>query len=485
MADLFLDIRDRHIRAIVSDNGEARLQRAYPLRVPDRAQHTRGGHPAENPALGEGELADIIATIRNDAGITLDQAHLILPSADIQRDIHRLPRMPQQDALKLVTRKTAEKTGDEIPQIGLIPMAIDQNSQEWCVEYVPTDTLRTYKKECAAAKLKLQTVTTALDSTLYAIAHLRESIFNAHAVFEINATSIEAYYVSASNLLMHETLAINEDEDLASSQDAERSQKRRTFAILDLLYHVNSQFQTAHPMTPLQKVWLCGTDPTISELSSVLQDAMDVETGLLADNEDASFIALKGFWKACQGDLVTNFMHPDLLRRFPLRKRSGMLLYIATVLLVAFFVITAEYRHNRLTKQVVKAKKELAALKASQTASANFAKNLDLLKKLSGSQVMFYPIFRDLAMNLPDGIYLDSFNYLSKDNRNTIDISATFLQASDLGAQKNLTKIIELLNQSPYLKHYSEPSITSTTRDLKKVMTVNFSCEVNPLDTAK
>ena len=484
MADLFLDIRDRHIRAIVSDSGEIHFQRTYSLKTAQLDTRTQDEQPSDR-SLCAGELADVIATIRIDAGISLDQVHIILPSEDVQCDTHRLPRMPQQEALKLLTRKTIEKTGDETAQISLTPMAIEQNSQEWLSEYVPTDTLRAYKKEFAAARLKLKTVTTAIDSTLHAITHIRESIFNAHAVFEINATTVEAYYVSASSLLLHETLTISDDEDLKNNQDAERVQKRRMFTILNLMYRVNSQYQSAHPMTPLQKVWLCGTDTTIAELSTTLQDAMDVETGLLSDYDNGAAVVLNGFWKAYQGSLVANFIHPDLLRRFPLRKKSGMLVYIATALLAAFIVFTTEYRHRRLLKQAGDEKKVLAAQKLSQTKSATFAKNLDLLRKLSGNQIVFYPIFRELAMSLPDGMDLDSFSYVSKDNLDTIDISATFMPSSDLGTQKTLTRLMEVMDRSAYLSHHREPSVISTTGELKKTMTVKFTCEVQPRDTAK
>jgi hypothetical protein len=153
--------------------------------------------------------------------------------------------------------------------------------------------------------------------------------------------------------------------------------------------------------------------------------------------------------------------------------------------LAASIVITTEFRHIRLHKQAVNEKKALAAMKASQAASAAFAKNLDLLRKLSGNQVIFYPIFRELAASLPDGMYLDSFSYLSKDSRDTIDISATFPQTGNLGTQKNLTRLIEILNRSPYLKHYREPSVISTSRGPEKIMTIKFTCEVTPLDTAK
>lgn len=492
MADLFIDIRDRYIRAIATESGVVRFQKAYPL----EAVETKGHNGQDEQTTGydrllEGELADILARIRVDAGISLDQAHLVLPSADVQFSTHVLPRMPQPDALKLLSRKTAAKPDDDNPQINLAPMAVEQNNQTWLAEYVTTDTLKAYKKEFSAARLKLKTVTTALDATLHAVGPIRDSIFNAHAVFEINTHSISAYYISSSCLLYHDTLELNETVDYKDGLDAERNLKRRMFTILDLLYRINSQYLSANPMTPLQKVWLCGTDTSIPELVSALQDAMDVETSMLAASQtddqvsENPFIVLRGVQKAYQNGVLVNFMNPELLRRFPLRKKSGMLVYIATALLATFFVITTEYHHSRLKKQTADEKKALAALKASQAASVSFAKNLDLLRKLSGDQVMFYPIFRELASNLPDGVFLDSFNFSSKDNLDTIEISASFPQTSDLGTQKTITRLMEAMNQSPYLKHYRNPSVVSSSRDQKKSMTVKFTCEVRPLDSTK
>ncbi|MBC8018056.1 MAG: hypothetical protein H7X83_06010 [Verrucomicrobia bacterium] len=492
MAELFLDIRDRHIRAIASEGEIVRFQKAYPLKAAEAKVHNvQDRQSTAHAGLLEGELADILSRIRSDAGVSLDHAHLILPSAEVRFTTHVLPRMPQQEALKLLTRKTVAEPGGESPQINLAPMAIEQNNQTWLAEYVTTDTLKAYKKEFSASRLKLKTVTTALDATLHAVASIRESIFNAHAIFEVNTHSIEAYYISASCLLFHETLETNESSDFIDGLDAERNQKRRMYTILDLLYRINSQYLSSNPMNPLQKAWLCGTDASIPELVTALQDALGVETALLTSGQtddqvtECRFTVLKGLQKAYHDGLLVNFMHPDLLRRFPLRKKSGMLVYIATALLAAFVVTTTEYRHSRLNKRAGDEKKALASQKSSQATSATYAKNLDLLRKLSGSQVMFYPIFRELAMNLPDGVYLDSFSYSSKDSRDTIDISATFKQSGDLGTQKTLTRLMEVMDRSPYLNNHREPSVISTTKELKKAMTVKFTCEVHPLDTAK
>jgi hypothetical protein len=492
MAELFLDIRDRHIRAIATENGVIRFQQAYQLKPVEVKKFTRqDGQSAEQVRLQEGELAAIVSRIRTDAHISLDNAHLILPSVDVQVGTHLLPRMPQQEALKLLTRKSALEPGDDAPKINIIPMSMEQNNQTWLTEFVKTETLKDYKKELSTIRIKLRSVTTAIDATLHAVSAIRESIFNAHAIFEVNTNSIEVYYLSASSLLFHETLELNESIDVIDNSDTGRNQKRRIFTILDLLYHANSQYMSSNPMTPLQKVWLCGNDSSLAELVKALQDAMDVETSLLpsepSDTQitECQFIALKGLQRAYSDGVLANYMHPDLLRRFPLRKKSGMLVYIATAMLAAFFLVTTEFKHTQLKHQVQDEKKTLAALKSSKTASSTFAKNLDLLRKLSGSQILFYPVFRELAMNLPDDVYLDSFSFSGKDGRDTIEFSATFIPSGDLGTRKTLTRLVEVMNQSTYLNRYREPIITSSTRDLKKAMTVKFACEVSPSDTSK
>jgi cell division protein FtsL len=493
MAELFLDIRDRHIRAIASENELILFQKSYPLSSTTKEDgYDRQNQPSDGASdLLAGELADTLSLIRTDSGIHLSHAHLILPTADVKFSTHVLQRMPQQDALKLLSRKTATGPEEESPQINLCPMSFEQNNQTWLVECIATEKLKEYKKELSNSNLKLKTVVTALDATLHAVASIRDSIFNAHAVFEINTHTIEAYYLSSSCLLFHETLEISESSDSNNESDPERKQKRRMFAILDLLYRVNTQYTNSNPINPLQKVWLCGTNASVPELVEVLQDAMDVEISLLpagkADNEESEhqYTVLKGLLKAHYEGELFNYLHPDMLRRFPLRKKSGMLIYIATILLAVSIIIMTEYRHNKLHRQAVAEKKNLAAQKSSQSASITFAKNLDLLRKLSGSQVLFYPIFRELAMTLPEGVFLDSFNYSLKNNLDSIEMSATFIQSSDLGTQKTLTKLTEILDRSPYLLHHLEPSVSSGTKGHNKTMTVKFSCEVNPLDTAK
>lgn len=489
MADLYLDIRNRAVRAIVAESGAIRFQKAYPLDTPNNA-HRDHAHSSSQSRIREGELSHIIGRIRTESPAGIDQAHLILPNTNVIFATHRLPRMPHQEALKLVVRKTAEETREELPQVSLIPMATEQNSQTWLSEYVPIGTLRAYKKEFDAARVKLKTVSTIPEATLKTIAHIRDSIFNAHAIFEINESFVEIYYVSASAVLLHETLEISIDEDRLESSDPDRILRRRMFTILDMLYHVNAQYLAANPMTPLEKIWICGSDANIPAIGSALQDAMDVDTSLLNDQPDdpvtgCRFAVLKGFVQACVDGSAVNLMHPDLLRRFPLRKKSGLLIYISMSLLAASVIGWTEYRHARLQKQVKLLEKAAAAQKASKSASDAVTKNLDALKKLTSSQVFLYPVFRELATNLPDGVFIDSLSYTNKDGLSAMELVASFRQSGDLGTKKTLTRLMEALQQSPSLSVNQEPSISTVIKDGQTNVTVKLSSEVRPRDTAK
>lgn len=479
MADIYLDIRDRHIRTIVSDSGQIRFQNSYPVHP------AAGGSSDEATLPAEGELARVIAAVRADAATGIEQAHLIIPSSEVATGLHKLPRMPQEEVRKLLTRKAAGAGEDDDTRINLIPMDHDQSQQEWLSERVSPEVLKKYKKELSAGRVKLKSVTSVLDATLYAVSHIRESIFNAHAVYEITPTSIEAYYLSSTCLLQHETIHIAEPEDGKESKDQDRVQKRQMFAILDLLHKVNSRYQSSHSLTPLEKVWICGSHPILAGLPEALQDAMDVEAALLPNEQDAPYAVLQGYWKASLQGIAVNLVSTDLMRRFPLRKRTGMIIYTASILLTLALIASTEYRIKALKQQSLDSKKSLAALKTTQTASPAFIKNLDLLRSLTGKQVLFYPIFRELAFKLPDGAYLDSFDYHIKDNRNLLALSVTFTESERLGEQKTLSKLMETLDFSTYLHSHQEPTIVSQTKNGRKSLNAKFLCEVNASDTTK
>lgn len=481
MAELFLDIHDtRCVRALISDNGAVAFKSSYHLK--GHHSHTEADTPAP-PA--ESWLPDVIAAIKSEFGGRIDLVHLVLSTSDIESSNHKLPNMPADDARKLISRKIFNTSDDDVPKLHLIPMSVDQSGQEWRAEFIRPETLKSYGKIFSTAKLKLKSVCTALDAMLLAATDLRESIFNAHAIIEINSSSVEIFYLSAANLLSHESLNLSAEEEFPEENGGEQASKKRAFALLDLLYHANSRYTTEFPMIPVQKVWLCGTDSTLAELSTVLLDAMDVETQLLADIEECPYVPLTGLLKGHQAGRSVNLVNPDMLRRFPLRKQSGMLVYVVTALLSLLFIITTEQRHHRLEKRALADKNALAAQKKNQAAMTAITKNLEQLRRLTGGQITFYPIFKELAMNLPEGTYLDSLNFSGKENQDTIELTAVFPHTSDLGTRKTLSRLADVMKQSPYLNHYRDPSIVSTTTGQKKIMTVKFTCEVKAHDTQK
>jgi len=493
MASLLLDIRYRIVdAAVVGDAHEMRFQKSYDMGSLEQGESEDEDHRgAKRRAVWqEGELADLISLIKQDADAAFDQVHIVIPDNDIRVSHQRLPRMPYPEALKTVTRKIAEESKEELPQVAIIPMMNDQKHQTWLVEYIPTSTLKAYKREFAGLRLKLRTVTTGINTVMYALAPLREAIFNAHAIFEFKNRHVNAYYVSSSNLLLHESLPIPQGDEREGHQDQERATKRRIFSILDLVYQINSQYLSANTQTPLQKAWVCCAEEMAGDLVAAVQDAMDVDTALLCSDSgetpvSGSSIALSGLLKGLQNGTVANFMHPELQRRFPLRKKSGLIIY-ATTLLIAFGVVAmTEMRHKQLLRKLVLQKQALDAQKNTSTVSSATAKSIDLLKQLTGDQISFYPILREFAMNLPDGIYIESFNFSQKEKNHSIELLATLRYSDDLGTQKPLTRLLEMINSSDYLVRTSEPTITVTSQDKQKVVAVKLTCEAKTRDQKK
>lgn len=490
MADLFLDIRGRLARALVAENGEVRFHGTYDLDTdPTGAVKEEGKNPGGDDHLREGEIAFVLNLLRTECSTKLEQAHVIVPDSYVIRSTHKTPHMPQAEALKLIRRKIAAEVREEEPQIQISPLASVANTQTWLVEYISSDTLRFLKREFG--RVRPRTVTTGTNAILNIMDPVRESIFNAHAVFEINESCIEAYYISSSNLLLRETLLVSdEDDERQTARVTEQSQKWRFFAILDLLYRSTAKYLAANAMTPLQKIWLCGTDQSISELSGALRDAMDTETVMLCDQEQGMtetcpFAAVSGFMLAIREGRAVNFMHPDLLRRFPLRKKTGLLIYIGSAILVTAFAVMTEARLAGLKSRLALTKKEHAASTAANSASSTVAKNLEKLRQLTGSHIVFYPLLRQLAMELPDGVYLDGLTYSLKDKGSQLELTATFSHSDELGAKKTLSQLMEMLRKSPHLTKHSEPAVTIAAKGAVKLVTVKLNCEVVSSDQAK
>lgn len=511
---LIIDIRDTCLRAVLSNDGTLVYGRTFdfmPLAPLADADAEPGEVPAgkqtpdaDNPYLiyyNSGEkhpwdlaLKQIIKQIRSDVQSRIDSTHLIIPSDEVIIATHQLPKMSRPDAQKLIGRKISAETKEEFPPFSIIHGASDQKTQTWCSLYIPTATLREYRKAFSSCRMRLSSITTPVNAMMDAFRSVRDSIFNAHVIFEIQRGFIEAFYISADGILHFQRLsyapsAANRENN---AEETEKVHKLKIFKIINTIFSINSNYQADHPATPVQMAWVCGVESGLDDIASALKEAMGIEvaiappmpTGLA---EESGYVPLAGFAATLQSNTATTYAAADLFQRFPLRRTSGGIIFAVTACAALLTITLKEREYRTLRKQVQQVQQSPAQKPGNNKApaSAAYVKNLDALKKLTSRQFVFYNLFRELATDLPDGVYLENLEFHLKDDKGFIDITALARLDDKIAESMLLTKLMTMFDRSPTLKNHREPAITVFARDKERFIKITVTSEVNPLDTTK
>ncbi|MBI5483374.1 MAG: PilN domain-containing protein, partial [Deltaproteobacteria bacterium] len=268
--------------------------------------------------------------------------------------------------------------------------------------------------------------------------------------------------------------------------------KTRLFKILNTIFRINSNYQASNPHIPVQMGWVCGIAGGLDEVASALKEAMGVEvaiapampTGLTGESE---YVPLAGFAAALQSGTATSYSAADIFRRFPLRKKYGLIIYAITSLAALLAISLSEREYRKLFFEVQRT--QLAVnpkqKQAKAAASAAYTKNLETLKNLTSRQFVFYDLFRELANDLPDGVFLENLEFHLKEDKGLLDITAITRLSDKTGEGILLNKLMGMIDHSPILKNHREPSISVVSKEKERYMKITVTSEVSPLDTKK
>ena len=513
MNTLIIDIRDTCLRAVLSCDGVLEYCRTFdfkPLITADEDVSFSGdaslkhAPAADNPYLiyydiesknpWDVALKQIIRQITTDIKSSIDSSHLIIPADDALIATHQLPKMARADALKLIGRKISTETKEEFPPFNIMPAASDQKTQTWCSIYIPTATLKDYHKAFSACRLRLTSITTPVNAMIDAFRSVREAIFNAHVVFEIQRGFIEAFYISADGILHFQRLpyassSVSTSENTA--EEIEKIQKLKIFKIINTIFSVNSVYQAAHPNTPVQMAWVCGLESGLDEIATALKEAMGIEVGVAPAlptglPDESGYVPLAGFAAALHNNTATVYTTADFFKRFPLRKTSGIITYAITACLALLAFTLTEHEYKKLQKEVQQLQQPLDPKQGKGvTPAATYTKNLDALKKLTSRQFVLYNLFRELANNLPDGVYLENLEFHLKEDKGFIDITALARLDDKIAENRLLSRLMDTFDHSASLKNHREPGISTLIKDKERFLKITVSSEVNPIDTTK
>lgn len=483
MNALFIDIHETVVRALImQDDAPVYTQR---FRLAGFA-----GRSEQDSTLPGLELPEILQSIRRECGCAIDTAHLILPPEQAVVSRQSTPRLPLIDAEKIIRRKLVAETKEEFPPFSIVAGAADQKSQNWTVVYVPTATIRSYRRLFSSNKLKLKSITTPVNAMLDAFRGVREAIFNSHAIFEIIGNSIEAYYITADGILHSERMPCFEADsqtDGISAETLEKSLKQRLFKIIDTIFRINSHYQTENPHIPVQLAWICGDTSGLDQIAEALKEAMSIDVAIApampsAIDNASVYVPLIGLAESVLNGSTITYAEVDFFHRFPLQKTYGIAVYaIATIAALLVFV-TTEREYRSLRHQVAPLAQQSAKNKPA-TSSPAYLNALTTMQKLTAQQFAFYSLFRELANQLPVGVRLEKIDYNFKNDTGVITTTALVPLGSQVAATELPGQLMAMFDRSPSLRNHREPAISTVVKDAEMFLKITFSSEVKPFDT--
>jgi hypothetical protein len=171
--------------------------------------------------------------------------------------------MSMADARKIVERGLAAELG-EIPILQLTPLATEEKQQAFLAEYLRRGTAVDYQALVRAAGPRLQTLTTTLQADLAAIAPRRAGILQGQALYDIDDSGVDAFFMTSDVLLHYERVSFPLLEGTEEEgESSERARRRRLFAVVNTIYGCQSTFLQAHPRQALDGAWLVGSGSTL------------------------------------------------------------------------------------------------------------------------------------------------------------------------------------------------------------------------------
>lgn len=438
----------------------------------------------------DSSLKRIIRSIKTEIACSIDATYIILPSHEVLLDTHQLPKMGKLDAQKLIGRKIGAELKEEFPPLSVLPAASDQKIQNWISLYVPTATLREYRKAFASCGIRIKGITTSINAMLDAFSSVREAIFNAHVVFEIQHGIVEAYYISSDGLLCFQKSSYTistETEEYFTEEEVERAQKQKIFKIINTIFSINSYYLMDNPNIPVQMAWVCGLETGLDEIAVALKDAMAVEVVIApplpsGKQNETGYVPLIGFVSSIQKNSATFYNTPSFIQRFPLQKTYGIAIYTITGITAGIALMMTEREYQVLKKQVI----PVNAINSKDNKGKNvptYLKSLDVLKKLTAQQFVFYPLFREFANRLPDGAIIENMEYKFIDNKGVIVITIIALLGNKVDTTEIPSKIMNVFDASPLLGNHLEPVISTVVKDNTKYLKFVFGSEVKPVDS--
>jgi hypothetical protein len=425
----------------------------------------------------------------------LDKVHCIMPSEEVSVSAMAVPAMSPGDAAKVIRRRLIKDTGDPSPLFNSIPQGRGGERQSYLVESIKPQAMERLVSFFRGRGIVVKAVTTALPANLRAIKNVQGASSQTIALIDIENDFIEMTVLSDHVISYGKAaiLPLDVEKELESGKTPERIQKMRVFRAVESVYNAQSDYKRDFPDAPINKLWVCGTGSSLGGVLEALGESMNIETlSLNTFKEPVAdgflYTALHGFALGMQDGTAVDFLPRDLLRDLPFTAwgRPALITAGCVYAMIFFTVIGAlEIKHRKINN-VLEDKIRAAQQRRLESADAAvYQKHGATLKGLLARRISWRAVFGYLADNTPEGAYIEGLSLKQQPNGSLLDIVFVIPAYAEVGVTKYLTRTIDMIDRSGFLRRTGEPGITLSKRGKNKLLLFTVTCEVLSLEKKK
>lgn len=422
------------------------------------------------------DLRDKVKLSIKDSGLKPDIAHIIIPPSEVIVENITLQNMPVEYAELIIRRKIINERGLKDPLFHLTLLRSERLQQIYMVEVIEKEKAEGYIKILSSSGINVRTLTTAFQANLVSAKEVEKDI-GTFGILDIGNEFMEFTIISNSVPILHERVSLQRSEkDESIKERQERFDRIALFKIAEKFHHIYKRSKSDLTQN-FSKVFLCGHLCVNRELIDILSEIVEIET--LKDSEgDESclYTSLKGLVRGASNKGIANFLERKrkslsfFLKRYRRPALVAMIAYIL-VLAVGFYYVETKYRKTLLRLDL-----ETKAL-SQRAKDVGHSGQWSQLMAIPEKDIPLYELMKYLANNLPDGIFLEKINYIGTDKRVIIELNFMIKDATSIGREALLTRLIKTLDGSVYLKRHAEPAISIETKDKNRNVRIQLVVE--------
>lgn len=457
MIQPYLDIREDSLAILIHD-GNKICQRAH------------------FPFDGLDDLRDKIKQFMVDSGLKPDVAHIIIPPSEVIVENITLQNMPVEYAELIIRRKMVSERGLKDPLFHLTLLRSEKMQQTYMVEVIEKEKAEGYMKILSSCGIKVKTLTTPFQANLISAKEMEKEI-DTFGILDIGDGFMEFTVIIDSVPTHHERVSLQRSERFESTEEDRKGFDRiALFKIAEKFHHIYKRSKGASGRN-FSKVFMCGPLCVNKELIDILSEVVEIET--LKDQEGDNsclYTSLKGLVRGVSDRSIPNLLEGKrrplsyILKRYRKPALVAMMAYILILAAVFYYV------ENKYRKAISKLDLETKTL-AQRAKEVGPAEQLSQLVSITERDIPLYELMRYLANNLPDGIFLEKINYIGKENRVIVELNFMLKDASSIGREALLTRLMKTLDSSVYLRRHTEPAISTETKDKERNVRIRLAVE--------